>query len=81
MGEIPQSDALAEAKVDSLGELLSRDPMGFQQQDRAVVIAALREQRVRWEAAEAAQQSKPKASRSVSIKSLVATTNADDLGL
>lgn len=53
-GFIPQSPALREAQVDALGELLSRDPMGFTKQDRAAVVAALRGQRQRWELSEAA---------------------------
>jgi len=83
MGDIPQSNALAEASPDSLSELLSRDPMGFQKQDRQAIVAALRAQRVKWEAAEAAAASKPKAPRgSMAVaKTLVASAAPEDLGL
>lgn len=52
-GEIPQSQALAEADVGSLSELMSRDPEGFSQQDRGRIISALRADRARREQAEA----------------------------
>lgn len=47
LGEIPQSSALAEATIDSLAELMSRDPEGYSQQDLARVVTAMREQRER----------------------------------
>lgn len=53
MGEIPQSNALAEASPESLGELLSRDPFGYSRQDRDRVVADLRAMRAKWAAAEA----------------------------
>lgn len=82
-GEIPQSEALAEAASDSLLELLSRDPFKFQRQDRDKVIAALREQRVRWEKSELEGASKPKATKVTSnaVQSLLAKKNSGDLGL
>jgi hypothetical protein len=52
---IPQSAALGEAQVESLSELMSRDPEGYGKQDLLAIIAAMREQRKRWEAAEAAE--------------------------
>ena len=80
-GEIPQSQALKEALPDSLGELMSRDPEGYSQQDLGVVVAAMRAQRERLQAGiasgEIKQQRVPKAA--VSLKSPV--SNADDLGL
>lgn len=53
-GELPQSSALAEAPADSLGELLSRDPMHHGRVDRDRVITELRERRKAWDAVEAA---------------------------
>lgn len=79
-GETPQSKALAEAKPDSLAELWSRDPEGYTRQDRDRTVAALREQRKRFEAAEAAE--KPRATKAQRVKDLLATTaSAEDLGL
>ena len=42
------STALAEASVESLTDLMSRDPEGFQTQDRSRIIQVLREQRERF---------------------------------
>lgn len=53
VGEIPQSQALAEADPNSLTELMSRDPESYQAQDRQRIIAALRADRARREQAEA----------------------------
>lgn len=53
---IPQSTALTEALPDSLSELFSRDPEGYQQQDLEKIIGFLRSQRERMQAAEAAGQ-------------------------
>lgn len=53
-GVIPQSPALAEAGVDSLGELMSRDPEGYSKQDLERVVAIMREQRERIAATAAA---------------------------
>lgn len=67
LGIIPQSTALSEADPASLSELMSRDPEGYQRQDRDNIIAALRADRARREAAErtAAEsgRAKPKAAR------------------
>lgn len=54
VGLLPQSTALEEAKADSLGELMSRDPEGYSRQDRDRIIAALRANRERLAAADAA---------------------------
>ncbi|MCK9361752.1 hypothetical protein M0Q28_06050 [Patescibacteria group bacterium] len=54
IGQLPQSDALRVAQTDSLGELLSRDPMGFQRLNRDRVVAELRAAREKWEKLEAA---------------------------
>lgn len=82
-GEIPQSNALAEASPDSLAELLSRDPFKFTSQDRGRIVAALRDQRAKWEAAEKAEGFKPKATKAPAGKaaSLVAKATSGDLGL
>lgn len=53
-GQIPQSTALSEALPDSLSELYSRDPEGFQRQDRDAIVRSLRAQRERLRAAELA---------------------------
>lgn len=79
--EIPQSQALAEASSDSLAELLSRDPEGYSRQDRAQVVAALRAQRVRWEAAEAAAPAKRGPSGPKATLASTTSAKADDLGL
>lgn len=79
-GRIPQSTALAEASPLSIAELLSRDPEGFSRQDRAVVVDALRRQRERWQAAEAAPKA-PKQLKAVDLKSLSTKATAQDLGL
>jgi hypothetical protein len=81
-GEIPQSTALAEADPNSLGELMSRDPEGYQRQDRDRIIAALRADRERRaQAAEtaAAKGGKPKALKLSELPPPSATP--DGLGL
>jgi hypothetical protein len=78
IGTIPQSAALAEAQVDSLAELCSRDPEGYQQQDLDRIIAELRAQRERLAKAQAASPQKaPKASNLLTKTAAKAT----DLGL
>ena len=76
--EVPQSSALAEATVDSLAELFSRDPEGLQKADRARIVKALREQRVRWVAANGA---KPAAKPKSPVKTLQATVGLEDTDL
>lgn len=78
-GEIPQSNALTAASPDSLGELLSRDPEGYQQQDLDRIIDELRQQRVRWQAAEATGTRSSRAS--AKAMPAVSTASAEDLGL
>ncbi len=83
-GEIPSSEALAEAGAsESLLDLLSKDPFGLQRQDRDKVVAALRAQRVRWEEAEASGASKVKSTKVTSnaVQSLLTGKKAGDLGL
>lgn len=76
--DIPQSDALAEATTDSLSELFSRDPFGLSRIEFSRQIEALRAQRVKWEASD---QAKPQRAAKAAVKSLVASANAEDLGL
>ena len=84
-GQIPQSDALSEAETDSLSEVMSRDPEGYSKQDRARIIEALRAQRARIAAAEAASGGEKKARALGGAKppklGAIATKTADDLGL
>lgn len=83
-GEIPSSEALAEAGAsESLLDLLSKDPFGLQRQDRDKVVAALRAQRVRWEEAEAQGGTKVKNTKVTSnaVQSLLTGKKAGDLGL
>lgn len=78
-GTIPQSSALSEASPDSLTELLSRDPEGYTRQDLDRIISLMREQRVRWEATEAAGPRK--APKAASKLTSTVTASLDDLGL
>lgn len=81
-GEIPQSTALAEAETDSLTEVMSRDPEGYSRQDRDRIVEALRAQRARLAAVEAAGGG-PK-TRAASAKVPLASTSTrppEDMGL
>ena len=85
-GLIPQSQLLAEASEDSLSELFSRDPEGFQRQDRDLIVKALRAQRARFELAEAEGKKAPrqlKAGAGAGAKATSSSTSLDleDLGL
>lgn len=80
-GEIAQSSALTEATVDSLGELMSRDPEGYSKQDLERVVAIMREQRERLSLSAAAAppktaRAKP-GSASMSLKTTVGTRDLD----
>lgn len=79
----PISDALAEAEPQSLMHILAKDPLQFSRQDRDQVVAALRAQRAKWEAAEAAEGKKPRAAKVLDKKapSLVTKKSIEDLGL
>lgn len=80
-GQIPQSNALAEATVDSLGELMSRDPEGYSKQDLERIVAAMREQRERLAvSAAAAPQRAPRGGPKTNV-SLKTTVGAEDIGL
>lgn len=81
-GTLPQSTALAEARADSLSELLSRDPESYQTQDLDRIIEVLREQRRRWQAAEASGAPRRGQSKTSSEPGTRATDlSMDDLGL
>lgn len=82
-GQLPSSGALAEATVDSLSDLFSRDPEGYSDKEFGQVVLELRAQRVRHAAAEATALTsggKPKAVAG-KAKSLVTTKNSEDMGL
>jgi hypothetical protein len=79
---VPQSDALAEASLDSLSELFSRDPEGYSAQDLTKVIETYRAMRVKWKASEATAAASPKGPKVASAaKSLIASVSAEDAGL
>ena len=81
-GEIPQSNALAEAKPESISEFLSRSPLSLTLDDRKKMVGILREQRARWEKAEAAgEHTRAKKAPGAAAASLVTTKTAEDLGL
>lgn len=78
---LPTSTALAEASPDSLSELFSRDPAGYTQQDLGRIIETLRAQRARWAEAERLAASQPKRTTAAKAGSLIASANAEDMGL
>lgn len=82
-GEIPASGAITEAQVESLTELMSRDPQGYTSQDRQKIIAVLREQRERFAQTEAEAASNPKKAKKDAGNILLkkALTSTKDLGL
>ncbi len=81
-GQIPQSPALGEVSEDSLAELFSRDPEGFQAQDRQRLVAALREQRKRWETAEASGTTRRERTKlSGPSSGLTTDKSAEELGI
>lgn len=81
MSEIPQSSALAEASIDSLGELMSRDPEGYSKQDLARVVAAMREQRERLAASAAAAPARATSRKGGPPASLKTAVGVGDLDL
>ena len=81
-GQLPQSAALAEASPDSISEFLSRSPTSLTPADRARMVGILREQRARWEAAEAAGgHTRTKRAPGASAASLVSTKKVGELDL
>jgi len=75
------AEAIAEASVDSLAELFSRDPEKLSEIDLTRLVENLREQRVRW----AAQEALPKAAKTKTVAgkaaSLISASKPEDLGL
>lgn len=57
---LPTSNALAEASPDSLSELMSRDPEHNSAIDEDKIVLILREQRARYNQAEAAGLKPPR---------------------
>ena len=80
-GEIPQSTALAEATVDSLGELMSRDPEGYSTQDLERIVAAMRDQRDKLAATAAATPQRAPRGTPKAIVTLNSTVAPEDIGL
>jgi len=70
---------LAEAVPSSLDLLFSRDPEGYSQRDIAEIVAELRAQRVRYDAAEAAGKRPPRPKSAPKAKALKASpANGDN---
>lgn len=81
-GEIPQSQALAEASPESLSELFARDPEGYSKQDLARIVATLRDHRERMAKAEGDKPVRqPKVVGAKQVVTLQAKANASDLDL
>ena len=82
IGTIPQSGALAEARVESISELLSINPLVMTADQRKRLIADLREQRKRWEIAESAgKPTRAKKESRTSAKTLLSDKTIGELGL
>ena len=79
-GELPQSTALGETGSDSLTEVMSRDPEGYSRQDRDRIVEALRAQRARLAAAEAAGPKPRTASPKVPLTTKT-VASAEDMDL
>ena len=86
--QLPQSAALQEASATDLAsitEVFSRDPEGYQQQDRLLVIAGLHAQRLKWEALEASGQTRKERTKVDSAGPASGTQTAskglDEMGL
>lgn len=83
-GQIPGSSALAEAKPESISEFLSRNPTTLSPDERKKMVGILREQRKRWELAEAAGDHKRTArapGEKPTAKSLITSKTIGELGL
>lgn len=80
MPDLPTNpQVLSEAQPDSLQELFSRDPEGYQRQDRDKIVSELRAMRKRFQQTELLGK-KPSAKRA-SAKNLTTTSDLEDLGL
>ncbi len=93
-GEIPRSDALSEAPLDSLAESIERFDRRISagettgagaEADLDRIIESLQVQRLRWEAADAAGEKPQKAARASSAKvplgKKIVGKSLEDLGL
>lgn len=79
---IPHSPALAEAGpgTESLADLMSRNPAEWTQADEARFIAAVQEQRVRWQLLEASGSGRSGTKRQAPAAKST-TLSAEDLGI
>jgi hypothetical protein len=81
MTGIPQSTALAEASIESLADLMSRDPETHTRDDRDRIVSAMREQRVRLQADERAKPTKAPRTRAPSKLGQAVSASLEDLGI
>lgn len=78
---LPSISPLAEAVPESLDDLFSKDPLQLTVSDRALIVASLREARVRWDLAEASgKRSAPKL-KATPKAAADPKINLEDLGL
>lgn len=82
----PDANPLAEANPNSLDELFSRDPLGLQDVDLAIIVKELRRQREAWKLAEAngktsAPKAKPAAKAKPGANPKLASLSAEDLDI
>lgn len=77
MSEAAKPSPLAEAKMDSIRELMSRDPLDLTRQDRDGIVKILREARLKF----AEEDAKPKASKRSKLEPVTGKVDLDDLGL
>ena len=64
MPELPQQPAvnpLSEARVDSIDELFSRDPLDLSDRDLEAMVSELRRMRETWDSGKPAAKTGPKA--------------------
>jgi hypothetical protein len=72
----PSAEPLAEAQVDSLEELFSRDPLHLTDNDVDKITASLRAQRRNWEVKENAPKA-PKAPKQTAAQKKVKALDLD----
>ena len=80
MSQLPQSTVLSEASPESLQELWSRDPEGYQQQDIDRTVAEMRLHRERLEKA-ALEGKKPRQIKVLNPSHSIIPSNPSDLGI
>lgn len=79
---MPQSNLLAEAQPDSLGDVMSMDPETWTPSHRARVIAEYRRQREAWAKAEASGATRAPSAKKIAGPKITETPKtAGDLGL